>query len=112
LPSEFFEKVPEDLETLDLLIIAGTSLTVAPANELVYSVPDETIRVVVDVNPVGQELGIDYSATRARDFFAQGPCDEVFLDLITELGWLDDLNTMKDLLPQASVELLEKKLQQ
>lgn len=111
LPSEFFEKVPEDLETLDLLIIAGTSLTVAPANQLVYSVPDETIRVVVDVNPVGQELGIDYSATPARDFFAQGPCDAVFLDLITELGWLDDLNTMKDLLPEASVELLEKKLQ-
>lgn len=108
LPSEFFENVPGDLESLDLLIVAGTSLTVSPANQLV-SVSDDTIRVVVDVNPVGAELGIDYGPNPKRDFFAQGACDEVFLDLITELGWLDDLKAMKPLLPEASLVLIESK---
>jgi len=107
LPPEFFEKVPGDLESLDLLIVAGTSLTVSPANQLVYSVSDETIRVVVDVNPVGAELGIEYGPNPKRDFFAQGNCDAVFLDLVTELGWLDDLKAMEDLLPEASVKLIK-----
>ena len=107
LPSEFFENVPGDLASLDLLIIAGTSLVVSPANQLAVSVPDDTVRVVVDVNPVGSELGIEYSPNPKRDFFAQGPCDQVFLHLISELGWLDDLKAKRDLLPEASVKLIE-----
>jgi NAD-dependent deacetylase sirtuin 2 len=116
LPSEFFERVEEDLPTCDLLIVAGTSLVVSPANSLVYQVPESTIRVVVNNDPVGQELGIHYAAaaggsssstTNERDFFAQGDCDLVFLDLIQELGWLEDLQMKKEKLPPKSVELLE-----
>lgn len=109
LPPEFFENVPGDLKSLDLLIVAGTSLTVSPANQLVSACPDDTIRVVVDVNEVGAELGIDYGPNPKRDFFGRGPCDQVFLDLITELGWLDDLVAMKDLLPDMSVKLIESR---
>ena len=107
LPPEFFEKMQEDLPTVDLLIIAGTSLVVSPANSLVYSVPDNTVRVVVDQAPVGQELGIDYSNESERDFFAQGKCDEVFLDLIQELGWLEDIQAKLGELPEQSVKLIE-----
>ena len=110
LPSEFFERVEEDLPTCDLLIIAGTSLLVSPANSLVYQVPERTIRVVVNNEPVGQGLGIDYGPTNERDFFAQGDCDLIFINLIQELGWLEDLQAKKETLPPKSVELLELRI--
>ena len=108
LPEEFFVRAHEDLPTLDLLIVAGTSLVVSPANSLVYQVPDSTIRVVVNAEPVGRELGINYNSGdgSGRDFFAQGNCDQVFLDLIKELGWYDDLKLKKHLLPPKSQDLL------
>jgi len=107
LPKEFFERSGEDMPNLDLLIVAGTSLVVSPANSLVYQVPESTIRVVVNAEPVGEELGVDYeSGPAGRDFFAQGDCDSVFLDLIQELGWLDDLKAQNDLLPPKSQKLL------
>jgi len=105
LPKEFFVHSEEDLKTCDLLLVAGTSLVVSPANSLVYRVPEETIRVVVNNERVGEELGIDYGPNPARDYFASGNSDEIFLDLIKELGWLDDLNTYLDDLPVSSAEL-------
>jgi NAD-dependent SIR2 family protein deacetylase len=109
LPTEFFDRAAQDLPTADLLIVAGTSLVVSPANSLVYNVPMETLRVIVNNEPVGQELGIEYGPNAKRDFFAKGDCDEVFLDLIDELGWLSDLKTEKDNLPELSIELINAK---
>lgn len=107
LPVEFFEKRELDMPNLDLLIIAGTSLVVSPANSLVYSVPESTIRVVVNQQPVGQDLGIEYGKNKSkRDFFAQGDCDEIFLQLIQELGWVNDIQAKKDSLPEQSLKLL------
>ena len=108
LPREFFEKAQVDLPTADLLIVAGTSLVVSPANSLVYNVPESTIRVVVNQEQVGMELGIEYDSPE-RDFFAQGPCDQVFLDLIEQLGWLDDLKQNIDKLPEQSAEMVRQK---
>jgi NAD-dependent deacetylase sirtuin 2 len=108
LPTEFFDRADQDLPTTDLLIVAGTSLVVSPANSLVYKVPNTTVRVVVNNEPVGQELGIDYtSSDGTRDFFARGDCDEVFLNLIGELGWLDYLRAETDNLPEKSVNLMQ-----
>lgn len=109
LPSDFFECAEKDLPTADLLIVAGTSLVVSPANSLVYNVPKTTQRVIINNEPVGRELGIDYGPIPERDFFAQGSCDDVFLDLISELGWLSDLNEVVDNLPEASVNLIHSK---
>ena len=102
LPDEFFERADEDLPRTDLLIVAGTSLVVSPANSLVYRVSDTTYRVIINNQKVGKELGIDYGPNAERDFFAQGDCDNVFLDLICELGWLKDLNEVADNLPENS----------
>mmetsp|Transcript_5327 Transcript_5327/g.10009 ORF Transcript_5327/g.10009 Transcript_5327/m.10009 type:complete len:329 (-) Transcript_5327:70-1056(-) len=111
LPPEFFELSEEDLPTLDLLIVAGTSLVVSPANSLVYRCPRSTQRVIVNQEPVGEELGIDYnSSSGGRDFFAQGTCDEVFLELVTEMGWLDDLYAKIDELPPESAKLVRDKI--
>ena len=80
-----------------------------PANSLVYNAPDSTQRVIVNREPVGQELGIEYGRGEEdnRDFFAQGDCDAVFLDLIQELGWFDDLWEKRDDLAPQSAELLK-----
>jgi NAD-dependent deacetylase sirtuin 2 len=109
LPEEFWSRSEEDLPALDLLIVAGTSLLVAPANGLVYKAGKHTKRVVVNLEPVGAELGVLYSAGgpgNNRDMFLEGKCDEVFLGLIKELGWLDDLPV--DTLPESSADLVRK----
>jgi NAD-dependent deacetylase sirtuin 2 len=87
-----------------LLIVAGTSLVVSPANSLVYNVPKTTLRVIINNEPVGEELGIDYSSYASRDFFAKGDCDQVFLDSINELP-----KELKDDLPISSLELMKAK---
>jgi NAD-dependent deacetylase sirtuin 2 len=100
LPEEFFEKTEADLPNVDLLIVAGsaiahrkrtaphnrftiaqsigvlcccagTSLTVGPANSVVYRVPKHTVRLLVNNEPVGEELGIEYGSKATRDVFAQ-----------------------------------------
>ena len=111
LPEIFFRSVQGDVEDVDLLIVIGTSLKVAPANTLVWRVPRSALRVLVNREPVGLHLGLDFE--RERDFFAEGDIDEVLLDLMVELGWLDDLEPLlrNDLLPEKSAELLNDRLQ-
>mmetsp|Transcript_5028 Transcript_5028/g.7378 ORF Transcript_5028/g.7378 Transcript_5028/m.7378 type:complete len:263 (+) Transcript_5028:2-790(+) len=112
MPSEFFDNVEDDCAKTDLLFIAGTSLVVAPANSLVFLVPKSAVRVVVNMDPVGADIGfdpIDYSENNGRDFFAQGQCDEMFLQLIQELGWLDDLKQSIAKLPEHSANFVKQK---
>jgi len=108
LPDEFFDKVSE-VGSADLLIVAGTSLLVSPANSLVYEVNDNCIRMIVNREKVGESLGIEYGRPESRDCFAQGSCDQVFLDLADTLGWGDDLNIISSELPELSAELLRSK---
>ena len=108
LPAEFFDLSAQDLPTADLLMVVGTSLVVGPANSLVYNVPQSTIRVVINNEPVGEELGIEYGPNAERDYFAQGSCDDVFLDLINELGW--SVDEIMDDLPEYSQRLIRKKV--
>mmetsp|Transcript_8806 Transcript_8806/g.26384 ORF Transcript_8806/g.26384 Transcript_8806/m.26384 type:complete len:629 (-) Transcript_8806:91-1977(-) len=110
LPEEFYTLSKEDLPGVDLLIVVGTSLTVAPANSLVYRVPPHALRMVVNNEPVGFRLGIQYGSESTRDFFAKGFCDEVFLDLMCHLGWMSDLKGILENLPEASAELLRNRL--
>ena len=111
LPEEFFSLAQEDLPKLDLLIIAGTSLVVSPANSISYNVPDRTIRLIINNEPVGQELGIKYhdDGTNTRDVFVEGDCEEVFLNLMCLLGWHEDILGVRDVLPEASLKLVDEK---
>ena len=104
LPAEFFERSAMDMPDVDLLIVAGTSLVVSPANSIVYQASDRALRVVVNDQPVGQELGIDYGPPRddKRDVFLQGEADQVFLELMGHLGWVDRLAERIDDLPEQS----------
>eukprot|EP00547_Thalassionema_nitzschioides_P018890 CAMPEP_0194239762 /NCGR_PEP_ID=MMETSP0158-20130606/6130_1 /TAXON_ID=33649 /ORGANISM="Thalassionema nitzschioides, Strain L26-B" /LENGTH=349 /DNA_ID=CAMNT_0038974313 /DNA_START=57 /DNA_END=1106 /DNA_ORIENTATION=+ len=112
LPDEFFSCCQQDLENADLLIVAGTSLVVSPANSLVYNVNENCKRVVVNTEKVGEELGIVYNGDETnRDIFAQGSCDEIFLELADALGWMDELQLAVEKLPKPSRDLLEMKIE-
>jgi len=95
LPEAFFEHFERDVPTFDLLIIAGTSLTVGPANQ-VAAQARHCPRVIINNEPVGLELGIEYDNVdetgNAHDVFLRGSCDDVARALIHELGWADESN--------------------
>ncbi|KAL7581600.1 hypothetical protein ACA910_022157 [Epithemia clementina (nom. ined.)] len=111
LPQEFFELSEQDMPKLDLLIIAGTSLVVSPANTLVFLASKDAARVLINREPAGETLGLDCSKEASeseshRDLFLQGDCDNVLLELTKELGWMDDLLKLRNKLPPASASLL------
>jgi len=105
LPKEFDPVTKQVMPKADLLFVAGTSLQVYPANTLPGMTSKNAKRVVVNAVDVGEDLGFDYD-------FLEGKCDEVFLELIIELGWLSDLEEVsRGNLTESSVELIrERKL--
>ncbi len=131
-------------DNVDLLIIAGTSLTVSPACHLVNKVFKHTPKILINnelvLDEVGNSNGTVYDSSRAlakdsnlHQCIMQnslhnnarsgqiaesdthnvshntllGPCDEGFLTLAKELGWLKDLYAYKDLLCDKSAHLLD-----
>lgn len=112
MPKEFHTRTAEDLPDVDLLIIMGTSLTVAPANSLVYRIPPTALRMVMNDERVGRRLGIDYGEDAVRDVWAHGHTDVTCLDLAEKMGWLDDLALIVDELPDSSRKLLRDRLAQ
>ena len=70
------------------------------------------MRVIVNREPVGYQLGIDYSERSEQDFFAQGDINEVLLlDLVIELGWLEELQQLCRQLPQRSELVLKERIE-
>jgi NAD-dependent SIR2 family protein deacetylase len=87
LPARFFECARRDMPRIDLLIVAGTSLVVSPANGLVRMC--DCPRVIINNQPVGEELGIQYGAPAdalVRDVFLGGDCEDVCTQLLRGLG--------------------------
>ena len=112
LPEVFFQNVPTDVKDIDLLLVLGTSLAVAPANSLVMRIPRSSMRVLMNREPVGWHLGLDYDSND-RDYFAEGNCENVALDFMEKLGWLDDLKPTLDQggFPESSSTLLRERLE-
>jgi|Transcript_340 NAD-dependent SIR2 family protein deacetylase len=113
LPAEFHENAQSDASAANLLIVAGTSLTVYPAAslpELAGGILSETTRLVVDRDKAaGYRASIDIK-NNPKDIMLEGDCDSVFLDLIEEAGWLEDLTQYKDSLCESSKRLLDGRL--
>ena len=112
LPEVFFENVPNDVKDIDLLLILGTSLAVAPANSLVTRIPRSSMRVLMNREPVGRNLGLDYES-KDRDYFAQGNCEDSALDFMEKLGWMEDLKSLleKGEFPESSSKLLRERFE-
>jgi hypothetical protein len=70
------------------------------------------MRVLINREAVGRMLGLDYES-HDRDFFAQGDCEDVVLNLMDELGWIDYLRPLLDNngLPETSAQLLRDRFQ-
>ena len=53
-------------------------------------VSDRCPRIVVNTEPVGQFLGLNFNDS-TRDHLLQGQCDEELLELSIKLGWESEL---------------------
>lgn len=84
LPDKFHASIPS-LQEADLLIVIGTSLTVYPFASLVYFVPEDCPRVLINLVEVG-----DFD--KADDLVFTGKCDEIVRALCGELGWEEELD--------------------
>ena len=106
LPAAFEENASTDGDAMDLLIVAGTSLTVYPAAGIPDMVGRKCKRAVCDLNKV---KGFRYSA-HGRDVLLQGEIDETALALIEKLGWLEDLRPHRDRMCEASAARVDRAL--
>ena len=78
LPERFFHTARADLPSTDLLVVAGTSLVVSPANSVVTRVRHDAVRLIVNNEPVGSDLGVEYGGDafgRRDDVFGQVRAD-------------------------------------
>eukprot|EP01039_Chlorochromonas_danica_P008053 gene8055-8883_t len=118
LPPQVWRSIEDDFpQQIDLLIIAGTSLVVSPACNLVNKVAAHVPRLLVNLELVGGNLGLDFGApiefssdlTDPRDACILGPCDEGFLYIAERLGWLEELREYSDRMCESSKTLLVRK---
>ncbi len=113
LPSKFFEALKEDFPSgggfINILFVVGTSLTVHPA----ASVPQHataSMKVLVNVDEVGQ---FDFSnGETSRDIFLQGKCDEMFVNLAAECGWLEEMASFDAIMSDSSRLLISEKMKE
>ena len=108
LPQSFFEVLENDLPAADLVLVAGTSLVVSPANLIALAAPDSAPRIICDRNDVASGVGIDCSSHAREDVWLQGDADDVAADLAVATGWIEDLAAFEDVLPEASRATLDR----
>lgn len=89
LPSEFF-KTRDLPNTADLAIILGTSLSVHPFASLPDFVPEVVPRILINKELVGS-LGC-----RRDDVLLLGDCDDGVCQLASALGWLEELENLRN----------------
>ncbi len=89
----------------DLLLVAGTSLRVFPAASIVPAAAGLP-RLVINREPVGDEIGFDPAANETDCFFA-ADTDAGFLELAKLCGMVDEMKAYMPVLCDASRALLE-----
>ncbi|KAF6754894.1 Sir2 family histone deacetylase Hst2 [Ephemerocybe angulata] len=87
LPAEFIQSIGL-LNSADLLIVMGTSLTVHPFASLAEMTPSSCPRVLINLDKVG-----DFG-DQPDDVILLGQCDEVVKQLCQELGWEKELSRL------------------
>ena len=93
LPQRFGDLMKMDFAegTVDLVIVLGTSLAVAPFNSLLDRVPLDVPRVLINMEPVGTAdklrggFWFHEPQNNYRDLLLQGPCDDVVLSLVRKV---------------------------
>eukprot|EP00960_Hanusia_phi_P043600 756141-Hanusia_phi.AAC.7 len=81
LPNEFFSSLREDLRLVDLVVVIGTSLRVAPVSEILGEVDASVPAVLINREVVG--------APNQFDVELLGDCDAIVGEICSMLGWDD-----------------------
>ena len=79
LPGEFHEKIKQDLEKVDLLIVMGSSLKVAPVANVMHRVRDNVPQVLINMESLKH--------MERFDVHLLGYSDTITRHLAKELGW-------------------------
>jgi NAD-dependent SIR2 family protein deacetylase len=97
LPTEFHEAVNQIAENVDLCLVMGTSLAVAPFNRLTSIVKKDVPKVLFNLNNTKETGGIDFEEKNRMKLFVKGKCDETLAKLAEDCGWKEDFeNTLPD----------------
>jgi NAD-dependent SIR2 family protein deacetylase len=91
LPPRFNRLLRSDLDEADLLIVMGTSLTVAPVSLIPDMVNNNCKRVLFNRECVGNFKPNKKKSSGNRDVVEEGDCDESIQALCQLLGWHDEL---------------------
>lgn len=108
LPNVFEKCLVEDKDDIDLLIVMGSSLTVSPANFVVQAVRPDCVRVIINKEIVGENLGICYDSSSERDIFIEGSCDSSCMSLLCALDWMNNIDQVRCKLAPNSQKILKK----
>ncbi|KAF9028292.1 NAD-dependent histone deacetylase sir2 [Haplosporangium bisporale] len=78
LPNIFDKSLKEDREQVDLLIVMGSSLKVAPVSDIMHSLPNSVPQILINKTPITH-----------MDFDVQllGNCDTIVAELCRMVGW-------------------------
>ncbi|KAF9088609.1 NAD-dependent histone deacetylase sir2 [Mortierella sp. AD031] len=78
LPQVFDRSLAEDRELVDLLIVIGSSLKVAPVSDIMHQLPNSVPQILINRTPNNQ-----------MDFDVQllGNCDTIVAELCRMVGW-------------------------
>ncbi|EST10109.1 Sirtuin family [Kalmanozyma brasiliensis GHG001] len=101
LEDKFDHALLADREHVDLLIVMGTSLKVAPVSEILGHIPHSTPVILINKTPV---------LHLATDIMLLGDCDRIVQYLCRKLGWhLPSVQPSQDVVgTPAAVEVKEK----
>lgn len=101
LPQRFLELQADDVAACDMLLVFGTSLAVAPCNNLVAQVGIDVPRVLVNRDEAGRcdalLGGFRYhlhDGTNHRDVLHAGETDAGVYALAKQLGWAAELSEL------------------
>ncbi|XP_046664934.1 NAD-dependent protein deacetylase sirtuin-3, mitochondrial-like [Homalodisca vitripennis] len=88
LPERFMSLYEVDAIDAELLIVIGTSLVVYPFAGLADMVPDDIPRLLINRDVVGT------FGSRPKDSVLKGDIIQLTKNLISDLGWLEDLSKL------------------
>ncbi|ORX99716.1 SIR2-domain-containing protein [Basidiobolus meristosporus CBS 931.73] len=95
LPDAFEEHLLEDARQIDLLIVMGSSLRVAPVSNIMSHIPQDVPQILINRTP---NTHINF------DIQLLGNCDSIVAELSRMLGW----ELKHELIPTAAVERTEQ----
>ncbi|KAF8959194.1 NAD-dependent histone deacetylase sir2 [Entomortierella lignicola] len=78
LPAVFHQSLKEDREKVDLLIVIGSSLKVAPVSDIMHQLPNSVPQILINRTP-NHQMEFDVQLL--------GNCDNIVAELCRMVGW-------------------------